>query len=136
MNRYPQNTLILTRDPFVGFMPDDVRKYLTEHSDDRTLANAMAEVWNHAGSLGHELDETDDHWIEYAYYEWWDLEREIFATIAARMEMADRCGEASYDLTKHGIWLIEQFMLRNGYDNGAGWWCRQEGRMQGDEQDG
>ena len=126
MSFYSQNTLILTREPFVGYMPDDVRLYLSAYPDDRTLANAMAEVWNQAGRLGHELDETDDHWTEYAYWEWQELMRELIATVTARMALAVQRGEASYDLTKHGIWLIEQFMLRNGYYNGTGWWCEQE----------
>ena len=136
MSRYPQNTLILTKEPFVGYMPNDVRQYLTEHPDDRALANAMAEVWNQAGILGHELDETDDHWIEYAFWEWQELEHELFAAITARMEMANQCGEAPYDLTKKGIWLIEQFMLRNGYYNGSGWWCKQEKCQQGGASNG
>ena len=112
-------------------MPNDVRQYLTEHPDDRALANAMAEAWNQAGRLGHELDETDDHWIEYAFWEWQELEHELFAEITKRMELANQRGEAPYDLTKKGIWLIEQFMLRNGYYNGSGWWSKQEKCQQG-----
>lgn len=106
-------------------MPNDVRQYIIEYPDDRTLANAMKEAWNQSGILGHELDETDEHWIEYAFWEWHELEQELFAAITARMEKTNQCGEATYDLTKRGIWLIEQFMLRNGYYNGTGWWCEQ-----------
>lgn len=115
----------------MGYMPADVRQYLTEHSDDMILAKAMSEVWNQAGILGHELDETDDHWVEYAFWEWQELEHELFTEITKRMELANQCGEANYDLTKQGIRLIEQFMLRNGYYDGTGWWCEQEERQQG-----
>ena len=117
-------------------MPDDVRQYITEHPDDRTLANAMADVWNQAGILGHELDETDDHWVEYAFWAWQELEQELFTAIAKRMEAANQRGEAHYDLSQKGIWLLEQFMIRNGYYNGTGWWCRQEKCQQGGMQNG
>ena len=44
MTKYPENTLILTVDPFVGFMPNELRAWLCEHTDDASLAAALAAV--------------------------------------------------------------------------------------------
>ena len=121
--RLPNNTLILTRAPFVGFMPDDLRAWLQDHKEDADLATALAEVSNHAGRLGHDLDEVDDHWLVYACEAWWELEKELYDLIISTMEQANLRGEANYDLTKIGRYnIVKPFMERNGFADGAGWW--------------
>ena len=62
MANYHRNTLILTAEPFVGFMPVDLYAWVNEHSSDRDIAVALAEVHNHVGILGHDLDEVDDQY--------------------------------------------------------------------------
>lgn len=63
MGRRPENTLIFTTDPFVGFMPTDLRAWIKDNHTDLDLATALAEVNNHVGLLGHELDEVNDPWL-------------------------------------------------------------------------
>ena len=115
--KYPNNTLILTREPFVGFMPADVRSWLQDHGDDRNLATAFAEVSNKTGCLGHELGETDDPWITYAYEEWRELYQEIHRQVLAAIgrENMDRFNPGGYR-------FAEPFMEKNGYRDGSGWW--------------
>ena len=119
----PNNTLILTKEPFVGFMPADLRAWLQDHNEDVDLAVALAEVNNHTGHLGHELDETDDHWLVYAYEEWWEVEKELYDQIICSMKQANLNGEASYDLEKEGLYnIVKPFMEKNGFRDGSGWW--------------
>ena len=77
----PTNTLILTTEPFVGFMPEDLRSWLRVYDGDGNLAQALAAVSNHTGDLGHELGESEDYWLLYAYDAWSELEKEICEAI-------------------------------------------------------
>ena len=127
MANYPRNTLILTTEPFVGFMPTDLRAWIAEHSSDPDLAVALAEVHNHVGILGHELDDVDDHWLIYAYEAWWDVEKELYDLIIASMRRSNRRGETDYNLSQSGLhWLVKPFMERNGFRDGTGWWVQTE----------
>ena len=122
MAKYPRNTLILTTEPFVGFMPADLRAWITEHSSDQNLAMALAEVHNHVGILGHELDETDDHWLIYAYEAWWEVEKELYDLIVASMRHSNQQGKTNYNLSQTGLhWLVKPFMEKNGFRDGTGW---------------
>ena len=67
MGRFLENTLILTVEPFAGFMPADLRAWLKEHGADADPAAALAAIHNHIGALGHELGEVDDPWLFYAF---------------------------------------------------------------------
>lgn len=125
MSKYPRNTLILTTEPFVGFMPADLRAWITEHSSDQNLAMALAEVHNHVGILGHELDETDDHWLIYAYEAWWEVEKELYDLIVASMCHSNQQGKTNYNLSQTGLhWLVKPFMEKNGFRDGTGWWVQ------------
>lgn len=125
MAKYPRNTLILTTEPFVGFMPADLRAWITEHSSDQNLAMALAEVHNHVGILGHELDETDDHWLIYAYEVWWEVEKELYDLIVASMRHSNQQGKTNYNLSQTGLhWLVKPFMEKNGFWDGTGWWVQ------------
>lgn len=118
-----ENTLILTTEPFVGFMPADLRNWLQRNSKDEDLAVAMTEVHNHVGCLGHELDESDDRWLTYVFEEWWALEKEICEMITGSMRQANLSGEANYDLEQSELYyLVKPFMEKNGYRDGHGWW--------------
>ena len=119
----PNNTLILTKEPFVGFMPADLRIWLRGHNKDADLAVALAEVNNHTGRLGHELDEVNDHWLVYAYEEWWKLEKELYDLVISSMRQANLRGEANYDLERIGLYnIVKPFMEKNGFRDASGWW--------------
>ena len=123
MAKYPRNTLILTTDPFVGYMPADLRNWIAANQSDPDLALALAEVHNHVGILGHELDETDDHWLIYAYEAWWEVENELYDLITASMRRSNQQGETVYNLSQPGLhWLVKPFMEKNGFRDGTGWW--------------
>ena len=123
MERLPENTLILTFEPFLGFMPDDLRSWLLAHHEDSDLAAALAEVHNHVGLLGHELDEVDDNWLFYAFDAWWELEKELYDLIITSMRQTNLRGETNYNLDQKGLhYLVEPFMEKNGYCDGSGWW--------------
>lgn len=119
----PENTLVLTVEPFVGFMPNDIRLWLSEHTDECFMAAALAAVSNKTGSLGHELDDSDDYWLHYSYDKWWELEKELYDLIYKAMVSANQRGDASYDLSSKGWhYVVKPFMEKHGFRDGAGWW--------------
>lgn len=132
MAKYPRNTLILTTDPFVGFMPADLRDWITMHNTDPDLALALAGVHNHVGILGHELDKTDDHWLIYAFEAWWEVEKELYDLIVASMRLSNQQGKTDYNLSLPGLhWLVKPFMEKNGFRDGTGWWVQAETKTDG-----
>ena len=132
MKKRPKNTLILTSEPFFGFMPNDVRDWLKEHTSDLDLATALALVNDKAGVLGHELDEFNDPWLLYAFDEWWEVEEEIYNRIIASMEQSNGRGETQYDLAQPGLYFqVKPFMERNGFQDGAGWWVKSDVKFEG-----
>ena len=127
MGKLPENTLILTTEPFVGFMPSDLRVWLTDHNSDADLACALAEVNDHVGLLGHELDEAEDRWLLYAFEAWWEVELELYDLIFDSMKRSNQRGETKYNLTQEGLcYRVKPFMERNGYQDGSGWWVKLE----------
>lgn len=127
MGKLPENTLILTTEPFVGFMPSDLRVWLTGHNSDTDLACALAEVNDHVGLLGHELGEVEDRWLLYAYEAWWEVELELYDLIFDSMKRSNQLGETEYNLTQEGLYYrVKPFMERNGYRDGSGWWIKLE----------
>ena len=121
-----ENALILTTEPFVGFRPEDLRTWLKSHCEDADLAAALAEVHNHTGCLGHELDESNDKWLTYTFEEWWALEKDLYEMVTASMRQANLCGKANYDLEQKGLhYLVKPFMEKNGYQDGSGWWIKE-----------
>lgn len=127
MGKLPENTLILTTEPFVGFMPSDLRIWLADHNTDTDLASALAEVNDHVGLLGHELDEVEDRWLLYAFESWWEVELELYDLIFDSMEQSNQRGETEYNLSQEGLYYrVKPFMERNGYRDGSGWWIKLE----------
>ena len=128
----PNNTLILTKEPFAGFMPADLRAWLQDHNKDADLATALTEVSNHTGRLGHELDEVNDCWLIYAHDEWWELEKELYNLIISSMRQANLRGEENYDLERGGLYnIVKPFMEKNGFADGSGWWLPRESAKRG-----
>ena len=127
MAKFPENTLILTQEPFVGFMPGDVRIWLRKHVDDASLAAAEAAVHRQVGHLGHELDETTDPWLDYALDEWWELELELVTEIIHRLKIENQTKGTNHSLEMHGFYYtIRPFMEANGFRDGSGWWISDE----------
>ena len=125
MGKLPENTLIPTTEPFVGFMPLDLRAWLADHNTDKDLASALAEVNDHVGLLGHELDEVDDPWLIYAFEAWWEIELELYDLIFGSMKRSNQRGETDYNLNQEGLYYrVKPFMERNGYRDGSGWWIK------------
>lgn len=132
MGRRPENTLILTTAPFVGFMPTDLRVWIQNNHADPDLATALAEVNNHVGLLGHELDEVDDPWLVYAFEAWYEIELELYDLIFESMRKSNQRGETSYNLNQEGLYYrVAPFMERNGFLDGAGWWMKSSEKLRG-----
>lgn len=132
MRRLPQNTLILTTEPFVGYMPADLRAWLNTNNRDTNLATALAAVNNHVGLLGYSLDETDDPWLLYAYEAWWEVELELYDLIFSSMKRSNQLGETDYDFNQGGLYYrVAPFMERNGFQDGAGWWIQASEKLNG-----
>ena len=110
-------------------MPADLRSWLRDHNEDVDLAVVLAEVSNHTGRLGHELGETNDYWLVYAYEEWWEVEKELYDQIIRSMKQANMNGEANYNLEKEGLYnIVKPFMEKNGFRDGSGWWLPNESK--------
>lgn len=110
--------LILTKEPFSGFNPEDLTDWLSTNTNDRDLATALAEVSNHVDLLGHELDEGDP-WLRYAYEKWRSVEKHLYEQIINRTELQNNLGKGRY-------YLVKPFMEANGYQDGAGWWIKKK----------
>lgn len=112
--------LILTEEPFTGYMPADVRTLLKEQIPDAQLARAFACVHNHATSLLCNLDE-GDQWMEYAFWEWQEILEELIDQICAILESENSLHPL---VRKHAE--VHPFMKRNGFHCPSGWWIRMD----------
>lgn len=123
----PTNTLILTTEPFVGFMPEDLRSWLRVYDGDGNLAQALAAVSNHTGDLGHEMGESEDYWLLYTYDAWSELEKEICEMIRESLKRSNQDRYTEYDLSEQRLYyLVKPFMEQNGFRDGSGWWILKE----------
>ena len=109
---------MLTEEPFVGFMPNDVREWLQTHTSEQEMAVAFAHVDNQTSRLMCAGQDDDDYWIDYAFEEWYELAKEvegkIQSVLIARGEQpASNCG---------GHYILIPFMARHGFRDGSGWW--------------
>lgn len=110
----PEGTVIMASEPLAGASADAWRVKFGEEYTDEALATALAGAWNKSGWLGHELDDDDcTPEIEAAYNAWWELDKELVAQIALRLNCERKPPYAT---------LITPFMEQNGYRNGNGWW--------------
>lgn len=125
MNGY-DSTLVLTKEPFTGYMPADVRALLNERIPDAALAGLFACVDNQATSLFSDLDE-GDQWTEYAFWEWREILEELIERICTILE--SETGQQRLD-RKHAE--VHPFMERNGFHCASGWWVRMDSIQEND----
>ena len=106
---------ILLAEPFEGFMPEDMIQWLEQHPQDADLADAMAIVSSHIGNLAITLDEIKDHWMDYAFDQWQEVEERLYREIIRRMAYSNQLGLTQYDLNKRGWhYIIKPFMEAHG----------------------
>ena len=75
-----QSMLVLTKEPFVGYMPKDIRALISGEISEENLALAFVCVSNKAGSLFCELDEGDE-WVRYAFHAWNEVQEQLMEMI-------------------------------------------------------
>ena len=120
-----ENYLVLDREPFVGFFPNDLRNWLAEHTQELEIALSMMFVHEKTGVLGAECDETTDYWVHFAFEEWYELETELVERIKEILALDNKTKGTNYPLDGIGThYIIKPFMERNGYRDGSGWWIK------------
>ena len=113
-----QSMLVLTKEPFVGYMPQDVRALIDGDIPEKTLALLFARVSNKSGILFSELDE-DDKWARYAFHEWEEVHDQLMEKIFGILIEEG----VVYEVPTAGKYnALAPFMERNGYHCPAGWW--------------
>ena len=115
-----RNDLIIEREPFSGFMPDDIRNWLAENTHEKDIALSMMIVYQKTGILLHECDEANDPWIDYALEKWYELEEELVEMIIEILATDNHTNHVTEGTQR----IIEPFMKRNGFINRDGWWVR------------
>lgn len=121
----PENAVILFSEPLKDWTVDDMRTWLSQHTEENDLATAMSLVSMKTGWLMHLTDDEGGEIYSEDFHKWWDLEKELYSKILSIMEQENESGVANYDLLKVGLhYRIEPFMNRNGYRDGAGWWVK------------
>lgn len=117
--------MILDKEPFVGYMPEDIRNWMIKHNQESDIACAMMIVHNKTGMLIHLCDESYDPWINYAYEEWNEIETELIEHIRNILYAENKIRDTNYTLDGIGTYyLVKPFMERNGYRDDAGWWIK------------
>ena len=115
--------MILTQEPFVGSMPQDILKMICNDMPESLLALLMAEVSDKVGSIMHQADDHSDPWVVYALDQWETvasvLRDRIFSILISEGILTERPKQGWYS-------AIIPFMERNGYHDGCGWWVRED----------
>ncbi len=123
--KIPENTVVLCSEPLKGWSVDDMRKWISQHSEESDLAKAMSLVDMKTGWLMHLTDDEGGEVYSEEAHQWSVLAREVYSKIFSILEKENEIGIANHDLSKAGLhWKIEPFMNRNGYRDGAGWWVK------------
>ena len=120
-----ENDLMLDEEPFVGYMPHDVRAWVQEHHLESELACAMMIVHNRVGVLMHLCDESSDPWVDYAFEAWCALNRSLRRGSERFSQMKTEQREQLIRLTESEpiIWsslLWNETVIRTAPDGGSG----------------
>ena len=122
-----ESYLTIDKEPFVGYMPNDIRNWMIEHTQESEIACAMMAVHNKAGTLMHLCDESCDPWIDHAFEEWHEIETELVERIKDILSIENKTKDKTHALDGIGTYcMVKPFMERNGYRDGAGWWIKTE----------
>ena len=114
--------VIMASEPAPNKTPADVRNYYSNKKAEKDLADALAIVWNKFIWLEDEVYDHEEGTPEYIAAcdiadEWGALmdeyEERIFMILRSEGIIIPETGY---------IVVLEPFMKRNGYINGAGWW--------------
>ena len=120
-----ENYLIIDHEPFVGYMPNDIRNWLTEHPQESDIASAMMIVHNKVDILMDVCEEVNDPWANYAFEEWNEIETELAERIRGILSVDNRTKDTNYTLDGIGTYyMVKPFMERNGYRDASGWWIK------------
>ena len=117
-----QSMLVLTKEPFAGYMPKDVTKLIDGEMSEETLATLFARVSNKTGILFCELDE-EDQWARYAFHEWEEVHDQLMEKI---FEILIGEGLVKEVPLTGKYYVLMPFMERNGYHCPSGWWVPKE----------
>jgi len=128
-DKLPENAVIMISPPLKGYIPNDVREWLSHNNTENGLAEAFANVSNLVGWLGHELCDPDNPYIaktEEAYKEWDVLETALRDRIFTVLQEENASGKYNHMISIQGGWhyVVLPFMERNGYRDGCGWWVK------------
>ncbi len=101
-------------DELKGLSVTQIEAWLGEHTDDKSLALAFANVHNQTGELLHEVMEAPYDFAAMLLREWCGLEEKICLTIV------DRLGDEAKN--KPLLEAVRPFLEANGYREDGGNW--------------
>lgn len=117
---------VLTKEPWVGFIPEDVRAWLDTHQTQVDLADAFAVVSEQHSILPHLQTEIRDYWLDEAYDNWSELYDDLYQQIVSILSDDNERLETDYVTTGIGRhYIAKPFIERNGYSDGHGWWTKE-----------
>ena len=111
-----QSMLVLTKEPFVGYMPKDIWTLNSGEISAESLALAFVCVSNKAGSLFRELDEGDE-WVRYAFHAWNEVQEQRMEMIFAILTEEGCISEVP---VTGKYYALNPFMERNGDHSPSG----------------
>lgn len=115
------NLLVLTREPFVGFRPDDVLQWVEQNPSEENLALSFSVVELKEAYVWGKYEDSHDSWALYAAEDW----RELREDLQEKIEKTLDSGESSMNPAPSRK-RVCPYMERNGYRDASGWWIRIE----------
>ncbi len=111
--------------PLEGMSASEIEAWLENHTDEGSLAMALASVHNQTGDLMHEVMEAPYEFAAMLLREWCTLEDTISRRVITLLEMRNRTRGTSYE-TQNGLpfELVRPFMEENGYAEQQGLWVK------------
>ena len=117
-----QSFLVLTKEPFIGYMPKDIYALISDEISEENLALVFVCVANKTGSLFCELDEGNE-WARHAFHAWDKIHEQLMEMIFAVL-IEEGCISEVPVTGKY--YALKPFMERNGYHCPSGWWVPKE----------
>ena len=119
---------VMASERLEGYSADDYSELCNSTLNEAELAILYAEASNKTGWLMHDLDDEEaDINTERVYREWCAIEEELRSRIISIIEQENPEEISSQISSGQGYYyIVEPFMLRNGFVDGNGWWIRYE----------